>query len=89
MTLNLFTLMVIGFVLATFLQILQKYEKLNSFFNVKFFLVLALLSIVTWMLSFGIGGWNGLGISAVSLSSIVVAFTGLLSSFILNLLITE
>jgi predicted nucleic acid-binding Zn ribbon protein len=43
--------MIIGFVLATVLQILQKYTKLKSFFNVKLFLVLAILLIMAWMLS--------------------------------------
>lgn len=81
--------MIIDFVLATVLQILQKYAKLKSFFNVKFPLVLAILSIMAWVLSFAIGGWNGLGINAISLSSFVVVFSGLLSSFVLNLFITD
>jgi hypothetical protein len=78
-----------GIVLATVLQILQWYAIIKSFFNVRFFLFLALLSIFAWMLSFAIGGWNGLGISAISLSSLMVAFSGLLFSFVLNLLISE
>jgi hypothetical protein len=81
--------MIIGFVLATVLQILQKYTKLKSFFNVKLFLVLAILLIMAWMLSFAIGGGNGLGINAISLSLLVVVFSGLLSSFVLNLFITD
>lgn len=88
-TIDFFTLMIIGFVLAVVLQFFQKYAILKSFFNAKFFLILTILSIVVWLFSLAMGGWDGISTSNTALSILVVAFSGLLSSFVLNLLITE
>jgi hypothetical protein len=79
----------IGLVLAIVFQIFQKYAKLKSFFNVKFFLVLTVLSIAALVVSFAIGGWSGISISNIALSLLVVAFSGLLSSFVLNWFISQ
>jgi hypothetical protein len=79
-------LVIIGFVVAITIQIFQKYATLKSFFNVRFFLVLTILSVLTWVISFAIGGWSGISISNIALSLLIVALSGLLSSFVINLL---
>ncbi|NMH68375.1 hypothetical protein HF072_06235 [Bacillus sp. RO3] len=85
-TIHFITFMMTGFGLATLFQILQKHEKLTPFFNVIFFLSLFILSALAWIFSFSMGGWVGMSMGNIALSTLVAALSGLLSSFALNLL---
>ncbi|PFA63046.1 hypothetical protein CN378_18595 [Bacillus sp. AFS015802] len=87
MSFNIVSLLLIGTVAACALQALQKYEKIGSFFNVKLFFALTLLSAACWIIGLAIGGWGGMSLTSVGLNGLVVAVSGLVSSFLLNMVL--
>ncbi|MCA1060443.1 hypothetical protein LCL96_16010 [Rossellomorea aquimaris] len=86
MTMDVLSLVVVGMVVACLLQALQKYGRVPSFFYVKLFFVLTLLSAVCWIMSLAVGGWGGLSLTAIGLNGLVAAVSGLVLSFLLNML---
>ena len=86
---DIFSLLLIGAVTACVLQALQKYGRIQSFFNVKLFLILTLLSVTCWIISLVIGGWGGISLAAIGLSGLVAAVSGLVISFLLNLVFQD
>jgi YesK-like protein len=82
-------LIIVGVVLAVIFQLLQKYTPVKTFFHITFFLTLVILSAAGWVISFAIGGWSGLGLTAISLSVLVVALAGLAGSFVLSMFMKE
>ena len=85
MTFDMFSLILIGAVAAGVLQALQKYGRIPSFLNTKLFVVLILLSTLCWIIGLALGGWIGLSVSGIGLSMMMVAVSGLVISFFLNL----
>jgi hypothetical protein len=81
-----FYLILAGIVIATGFQVLQKYTKSNSFFHVTFFLILAILSVLTWMISLAAGGWTGISLTSLALNALILSISVLCSSFILSFL---
>ncbi|XXM73166.1 YesK family protein [Lysinibacillus sphaericus] len=88
-TINFLSLIIVGLILAIILQLLQKYTPLRPFFHIKFFLALAILSAAGWVISFAIGGWNGMGLTVMSLSVLVTVLAGLAASFVLSMFVNE
>ncbi|MCC5800843.1 hypothetical protein [Rossellomorea vietnamensis] len=85
MTFDMFSLILIGAVVAGVLQALQKFGRIPTFLNAKLFVVLILLSAACWIISLALGGWIGLSLSGIGLSMMMVAVSGLVISFFLNL----
>lgn len=86
MSIDVLTLVVIGAVAACVLQALQKYGRIPLFFNVKIFFVLFLLSALCWIVSLAVGGWGGMSLTAIGLNGLVAAVSGLVLSFLLNMM---
>ncbi|WP_226672294.1 hypothetical protein [Rossellomorea aquimaris] len=86
MSMYVLTLVIIGAVAACVLQALQKYGRIPSFFNVKLFFGLVLLSALCWIFSLAVGGWGGMSLTAIGLNGLVAAMSGLVLSFLLNML---
>lgn len=81
--------LLIGVVAAFVLQALQKYGKIHSFFNVKLFFVLILLSTACWLIGLAIGGWDGMSLSKMGLAALFISISGLMTSFLLNVVTGE
>ncbi|WP_061808857.1 hypothetical protein [Rossellomorea vietnamensis] len=89
MSIDLLMLVVIGAVSACVLQVCQKYSRIPSFFNVKLFFGLVLLSSLCWIISLAVGGWGGMSLTAIGLNGLVAAVSGLVCSFLLNILLRD
>lgn len=89
MSIDVLTLVVIGAVVACVLQALQRYGRIPSFFNVKIFFGVFLLSSLCWIISLAFGGWVGLRLTAIGLNGLVAAVSGLVCSFLLNILLRD
>ncbi|MCR8847994.1 hypothetical protein NQ095_06205 [Rossellomorea sp. SC111] len=87
MSIDVLSLIVIGAVVACVLQALQKYGGIPSYFNVKLFFALAILSAACWFMSLAVGGWGGMSLTAVGLNGLVAAVSGLVCSFLLNIVL--
>ncbi|KPL60259.1 YesK family protein [Rossellomorea vietnamensis] len=85
MSIDVLTMIVLGAVVACILQALQKYGGIPAYFNVKFFFALAILSAACWIMSLAVGGWGGMGLTAIGLNGLVAAVSGLVCSFVLNM----
>lgn len=86
MFIDVMSLVVIGAVAACVLQALQRYGRIPSFYNVKLFFGVILLSFLCWIVSLAVGGWGGLSLTAIGLNGLVAAVSGLVLSFLLNML---
>ncbi|MFI8684854.1 hypothetical protein [Rossellomorea sp. NPDC077527] len=80
-------LILIGAVVACVLQALQLYGRVPSYFNVKLFFMLVLLTSACWIISLAIGGWGGMSLTAIALDGLVAAVSGLICSFLLNIVL--
>jgi hypothetical protein len=89
MFIDVMSLVVIGAVAACVLQALQRYGRIPSFYNVKLFFGVILLSSLCWIISLAIGGWVGMGLTAIGLNGLVAAVSGLVCSFLLNILLRD
>ncbi|UTE78602.1 hypothetical protein [Rossellomorea sp. KS-H15a] len=89
MSIDVLTLVVIGAVASCVLQALQKYGMIPSFLNVKLFFGLVLISVLCWIISLAVGGWGGLSLTAIGLNGLVVAVSGVVCSFLLNILLQD
>ncbi|UXH46274.1 hypothetical protein N5C46_09590 [Rossellomorea vietnamensis] len=89
MFIDVMSLVVIGAVAACVLQALQRYGRIPSFYNVKLFFGVILLSSLCWIISLAVGGWGGLSLTAIGLNGLVAAVSGLVCSFLLNILLRD
>lgn len=89
MFIDVMSLVVIGAVAACVLQALQRYDRIPSFYNVKLFFGVILLSSLCWIISLAVGGWGGLSLTAIGLNGLVAAVSGLVCSFLLNILLRD
>jgi hypothetical protein len=87
MFIDMMSLVVIGAVAACVLQALQRYGRIPSFYNVKLFFGVILLSSLCWIISLAVGRWAGLSLTAIGLNGLVVAVSGVVCSFLLNILL--
>ncbi|WP_374055942.1 hypothetical protein [Rossellomorea sp. FM04394] len=81
--------LLVGVVAAFVLQALQKYGKIHSFFNAKLFFVLILLSTAWWLVGLAIGGWGGMSLNKMGLVALFISLSGLMTSFLLNMVMGE
>lgn len=89
LAMNITWMIVAGIILAVILQILQKKDVVNHFFNFKFFLVILVLSVLLFLVSLGVGSWNGMALGGISFVCFVLSLSGLVTSFFSNLLISK
>ncbi|WP_406687742.1 hypothetical protein [Rossellomorea vietnamensis] len=89
MFIDVMSLVVIGAGAACVLQALQRYGRIPSFYNVKLFFGVILLSSLCWIISLAVGGWGGLSLTAIGLNGLVAGVSGLVCSFLLNILLRD
>ncbi|BCB02735.1 hypothetical protein KH172YL63_08680 [Bacillus sp. KH172YL63] len=82
-------MIVLGIVSALILQILQKKDAVKPFFNFKFFSVSLILSVLLFFAGLGVGSWNGMALGSLSYVCFVLSLSGMITSFILNILLSK
>lgn len=83
------TMMIMGVVVSVVIQLVLRYTKRPSHEGLILFLILIFLSAAGWVVGFAIGGWKGMGYSAHAMMVLIASMTGLVTSFILALLMKE
>ncbi|MGX1265901.1 YesK family protein [Rossellomorea marisflavi] len=83
------TMAIIGVAAALVLHVSLRYTKLPPFAGMMVFLALIFLSAALWVVSFAVGGWQGLGYGALAMLVMVASMAGLVMSFILAFLVKE
>ena len=83
------TMMIMGVVVSVVIQLVLRYTKRPSHEGLILFLILIFLSAAGWVVGFAIGGWKGMGYSALAMMVLIASMGGLVTSFIWSLLVKE
>ncbi|WP_430489171.1 YesK family protein [Rossellomorea marisflavi] len=79
--------MIMGVVVSVLIQLVLRYTKRPSHEGLILFLILIFLSAAGWVVGFAIGGWKGMGYSALAMMVIMASMAGLVTSFICSLFV--
>lgn len=83
------TMAIFGVVAALVLHVILRYTKRPSHEGLILFLILIFLSAAGWVVGFAIGGWKGMGYSALAMMVLIASIAGLVTSFVWSLLVKE
>ncbi len=83
------TMMITGVAVSVAIQLILRYTKRPSHEGLILFLILIFLSAAGWVVGFAIGGWKGMGYSALAMMVMMASMAGLVTSFIFSLLVKE
>ncbi|MDW4525299.1 YesK family protein [Rossellomorea marisflavi] len=83
------SIMITGVAVSVAIHLILRYTKRPSYEGLILFLILIFLSAAGWVVGFAIGGWKGMGYSALAMMVMMASMAGLVTSFIWSLLVKE